>query len=198
MNNFDHLAFAYDLLAKIVFGDEILKSQTVSLNRISADNRVLVVGGGTGKILEHIPICESVEYLEKSSEMMRKAQKRISQVETRFIQADFLEYKLFGSYDVIICPFFLDCFEIGILEVVIEKLKLLLTPKGLLIVSDFDIVSTPIVLSRMMHFFFRVFASLESMKLQPIKSCLEDRGFQEISNQQFNNGIFNSVYKLEQ
>ena len=50
-HGFDKLTPYYDLLTRLVFGKAIINSQEQFLSLVRSGSRVLVVGGGTGKIL---------------------------------------------------------------------------------------------------------------------------------------------------
>src|SRR6187402_1340927 len=73
MNGFDRLAPVYDKLAGLVFGKAIVDAQLVFLDRVRAGDRILILGGGTGWLLEKLlrkqPVCE-VWYVESSSRMI--------------------------------------------------------------------------------------------------------------------------------
>ena len=53
LNQFDLVAPFYDALSRLVFGDQIVKSQTHFLHQVQKDDQVLILGGGTGQIFEH-------------------------------------------------------------------------------------------------------------------------------------------------
>ena len=80
-SNFNLIAPVYDFLAKMVFGSHLKKAQTIFLNQIKEGDRVLVVGGGTGWILEELnqlnkPI--KVVYVEPSTKMMSLSKARLT------------------------------------------------------------------------------------------------------------------------
>ncbi len=54
MNGFNRIAGVYDFLAKLVFGKHIRRSQEHFLKMVIQQNKVLVLGGGSGWILESI------------------------------------------------------------------------------------------------------------------------------------------------
>ena len=75
--SFDFIAPFYDLLARLVFGRAISRSQTRFLLEIPSGAKVLILGGGTGWILLDIfrqANPSEVLYLEASSHMLAKAQ----------------------------------------------------------------------------------------------------------------------------
>ena len=92
VNDFNFIAPFYDVLARIVFGNAILKAQTTHLSEINENDQVLILGGGTGKLLEHIPFCDRVDYVEKSEKMIRIAKRRLVNRSVNFVNHDFLNY----------------------------------------------------------------------------------------------------------
>src|SRR5689334_9161862 len=77
---FDRVAWVYDAMAGVVFGKSIFASQSHFLDRIPDDANVLILGGGTGKILKRLfsikPRCH-VWYIEASSQMISRARRNV-------------------------------------------------------------------------------------------------------------------------
>ena len=111
--------------------------------------------------------------------MIKKARKyRTSQ--TEFINEDFVNLATTTKYDVVVCPFFLDCFEEALLRQIIDKIQALLKPAGKLLVADFEEPGTTYekLLMKLMLFFFRVTTNLGTKKLESIWTLLDQNGFQ--------------------
>ena len=201
LNNFDRVAPFYDLLAKLVFGEAILKSQIAFLGDINDCDRVLVLGGGTGQLLEYIAAQSVIiDYVEPSEKMLSKAKKRNCTGRVVFHQQRFEDFDSEILYDVIICPFFLDLFEEDSLKEVINKIKRFTKPSGKLSISDFQNRTTFFQkwLIRIMHLFFRITVQLESRSLKEIHPCLQKEGFQMQKRIFFySKFIFSSVYRLK-
>ncbi|MEQ9468812.1 MAG: class I SAM-dependent methyltransferase [Ekhidna sp.] len=196
VNDFDHIAPVYDRLARLVFGGDVLKSQLRFLDQVKSSDRVLILGGGTGQLLEHLPKCKEVDFVEKSSKMITRAKSRKSDQAINFIHKDFFEFETNQKYDMIICPFFLDCFNPESLYKALHKTKSLLSEEGKLIVSDFDQKGTGKTLSCFMHLFFRVISNLQSKQLGAIHSEVIAGGFSMIEEEFFNqNMIFSRLYR---
>jgi len=197
-NDFDRVAVVYDLLAHLVFGNKLDRAQQVFLNELAMHNKVLIVGGGTGKILEWLPeeLAVQVDYLELSEKMLSKAKRRKSRASlTRFIQGNILEHH--GAYDVIIANFFLDCFAEETLHQVLSKVSGVMIKKGKLIVTDFCPVNekAPRFLNGLMHRFFKLTANLEADHLKDIRGIMRTSGFMETSYKEMNKGqLFTGVY----
>ena len=197
MNNFNRVASFYDALARIVFKGSISKATNRWLEVIDPSDRVLILGGGTGKILEQLPICANVTYLEKSSRMIQYAKRRKCDSPVSFLCKDFLTHDLEAHYNVIISPFFLDCFDTENLERAILKIKGFLVQRKKLIIVDFDCNLTSKFQDRLMHLFFRITVNLESRALKDIRSIIAKSEFVEEEIQYFNDGIFSAIYTME-
>ncbi|MEP5611821.1 MAG: class I SAM-dependent methyltransferase [Cyclobacteriaceae bacterium] len=195
MNNFDFVAPFYDRLADLVFGDAIEKSATYFLDEIEEGANVLIVGGGTGKILDSLPKCKQVTYLEKSSKMIVRAKRKAPDQAVKFVEMDFLDFETNEQYDFVICPFFLDCFDENSLTKVLERISQSLRTNGGLMVSDFH-SKTESTLITLMHYFFRIFSSLESKKLKDIHCFITQSQFQSEKEEFFHqNMIFSRLYR---
>ncbi len=181
INSFNFIAPFYDLLAKVVFGDNLEKASVIFLDKIQKNHNVLILGGGTGKLISSLPKANSIHYLEKSEKMIHRAKQKHSENELTFINIDFLAYEPSHKYDVIVCPFFLDCFSDESLKNVIFKIKELLKKDGLMIVTDFDNKNQSRFLMKVMHLFFRITANLESKSLSNIHQYVCDNGFQLVN-----------------
>ena len=177
LNDFNYIAPIYDLLARLVFGSKLKEATNYFLQDVPRDKKVLVLGGGTGNILHHLTNTDIV-FLDQSKKMLAAASEKRTNGVT-FIEADFLSWDSETSYDVIICPFFLDVFSVQHLELVIAKISALLRPEGQLIVTDFQDTGKRKhkFLLVLMHRFFRVTARLESKQIQPLRSIIGNMDF---------------------
>lgn len=195
MNDFNRIASVYDRLVRIVFGNEVRVSQEAYLGEISAQNSVLIVGGGTGKLLESLNKADEVVFLDKSEKMIYMAKKRSLNVKVEFLAQDLFNYKPRRSFDVIICPFFLDCFNEENLSLAIKHLKGLLMPNGRLFVTDFR-YSKENPFAILMHLFFKITTNLESNAMKDIHECILNHGFVEEKRKSFyRDKIFSSIYR---
>ena len=192
--DFSLIAPFYDFLVRFVFGKSLWNAQRHYLGQVMPGQTVLILGGGTGRILDWLPDDCQITFLEKSSRMIERAKCRR---EVSFIQADFLEYSTKQKFDWVICPFFLDCFDPKDLENAVAKCRTFLHSEGKLMVTDFYNQMT--VWSKFklwaMHVFFRTVSGLEARKLQDIQLVIENSGFTCLSNTLFpKHGVFSSVY----
>lgn len=195
-NEFDLVASIYDFLASVVFGDQLNDAQREYLGSILPDNDVLVLGGGTGKLIPYLPASRSIDFVEKSGGMLKRARNQSTNNTINFINDDFLTYTSDKQYNVIICPFFLDCFHAKTLESVLEKIKGMLIDGGFLIVIDFEYRFRNHIMMHLMHLFFKIVARLESNKLQDIHCFTLNAGFVVEKEKFFNqNMIFSRLYR---
>lgn len=194
VNDFDSIASFYDRLAKFVFGNALLDAQLQHLPEISERDHVLIIGGGTGEILEHIPLCEEVIFLEKSRKMIKRAEMRLVNRPIDFIRQDFFDFETDQKFDVILCPFFLDCFDEVNLEKAISKCTNHLAKQGSLVVIDFDEKRVHPFLLMTMMLFFRLFSKLQSKSLLPIRKIIQQNRFKEQEVKFLKKGVFSGVY----
>ncbi|MCR9251769.1 MAG: class I SAM-dependent methyltransferase [bacterium] len=196
MSNFDRIAWIYDLIKYVVFGNTLETAEMGFVNDIKDEDYILIVGGGTGNVLNTIPSNCGIDYVELSEKMLEKARKRKSDLSISFYKADYLSFEPTTKYDVIICSFFLDVFNDDNLRLVLQKLsKELKSDSGILLVTDFNKQHDKPFLSWLMHLFFKVFANLESSNLKDITEVVESCGFQLKDTKLFKGGyIFSKKY----
>lgn len=196
-NQFDHVAPVYDLLSAMVFGNRLMTVQCFFLDQLSENDKVLIVGGGTGKILKHPAFkrASSIDFLELSEGMIKRAQRYSKSLDdVNFIHADFFQHS--GRYDFIICNFFLDCFNEEYLAKACQQLRLMLNPNSRLVVTDFQKTSRVKhrLLLKAMLSFFRLFTSLQADELNDIPIALA-KEFNEVEIKEFSRGfLFSSVH----
>ena len=196
-NNFDPLAEVYDVLKKIWFGNTLDLASVRFVGEIPSDDELLIVGGGTGSILDKCSHVKCIDYVDQSAHMIRKARRRRDQG-MRFYPVDFMEFLSERKYSKILLPFFLDVFDEKKLPEVIKKVKGHLKPGGSLLVSDFEDTGSSFqrALIRFMYYFFRKIANLEGRKLQPIHEILLQAGFIEKKVKFYRQGmIFSRLYQ---
>lgn len=175
--NFDHVAGYYDRLARWVFGGEWLHTQLLPLQALSEANKLLIIGGGTGSILEYLPEIE-VTYVELSEKMLSKARKRSTNAQVFFVQQDFRNWMGTESFDAIYCPFVLDCFTVEELKEILRKISAVLATGGQLHVLDFHRGNgLQNVLIKGMIVFFKVFSGLQINQLAAIDATIRGSGF---------------------
>jgi ubiquinone/menaquinone biosynthesis C-methylase UbiE len=137
--NFDPVTSYYDQLARLVFGQTFLKAQTSHFDTITRDSKVLIVGGGTGWILEKLPEnCDQITYIEPSVKMIRKAMQRSCPIPVKFIQEPIQNCQLDQVYDIIITNFFFDMFDDLHGFEIARMLYTSLKSNGIWIITEFE------------------------------------------------------------
>ena len=143
LDHFNWLAHYYDSLTGIVFGKALHKSQVCFLRLVPQGCNMLIIGGGSGKILtvlqEVNPSC-NIWYVEASSEMLSMAAKKISgefRSRLSFIHGTEKSIPQGIRFDVVMTNFFLDLYPDQQLLEITEKIYHSLDRKGLWLVSDF-------------------------------------------------------------
>lgn len=207
-NDFDKIAPYYDQLAHLIFSDSIKKAQVEFLHHIKSRSKVLILGGGTGWILQEVLTIEKdieIFYVEKSSKMLEIARSRLDSEtppNVRFIHSSMEEWKTDVDFDTVICNYFLDVFsEVKLQQQIIPKLKLLLKPGGKLLVADFqnkkNLLWQKLILW-VMHVFFGKVSKLESKQLTNFETVLGRAGFDLEKERDFHRSmIFSHVYGLK-
>ena len=172
-----------------MYGRSIRKAQTHYLDQIPDHARVLILGGGTGWLLEEISKqCLHIDYVDLSQRMIRKAKKRqVSFAQLRFIQGN--EEAVIGQlYDVVITPFVLDICNENQLPKMVETIERLIDKNGQLLCIDFNIHDHSFkarILDVMMRAFFRVVSGLKLKRILPYFEAIEQAGFKEIETNLF-------------
>ena len=205
MSNFNRVSWAYDFLVKLVFGKSLRDAQAHYLKRISNHSKILVIGGGTGIILEDLyNLCPNthVDYVEASSSMIRLAKKKAKpNWSIEFIHQSDTSKLPNQHYDYIIAGFFLDVFPEKQLETVVKNLKSSLKPEGKLHVTDFHTDMYDWWWSRAllkgMFLFFRLSARLASKKLLPFSDFLNAQGLSEkAQGRHYHSLVWTSVWSI--
>lgn len=199
-NNFNFVAPFYDQLARLIYGRKLKSMQQLHLGEIPNKAKVLIVGGGTGEVLEWLPrgLALQVDYVELSDRMIKKAMKReVDGNEVSFKRMDARDVS--DRYDVVIANFFLDCFSTTNLNRMIVHLTGLLQENGKLLVTDFalPITGKQRFLSGLMHTFFRLATRLESKGLHDIHQAILENGFEQVRYKTDKDGLlFSGIYKI--
>ena len=203
LNGFDGVAPVYDSLKRLVFGNAIYRSAIRFLEEIPEGGNVLIIGGGTGEVLvalkESNPSCR-IWFIEASSEMLRRAQKRVSHLSSEivFIHGTEGDIPKEIHFNAILVSFFLDVFPDEELPPLCRDLALALDPEGVLLVSDF--VNSGKRWQRhllaVMYSFFKRVSELKVKSLPLWQKHIESAGWKETASTMFYGGFIKSaVYR---
>lgn len=185
---FDIVAPVYDQLAGLVFGQTLKKAQTAFLNQIPAGASILLIGGGTGWLLDAVLTTSTpqrVVYLEASRNMLAIARERVRNhpLEGRvyFQHGTEADLDTHERFDVVLIPFVVDLFAEPLLrDVFFPRIYHALAPHGFCIITDFTPPTTwwQQGLSTGMYLFFKVMANVRPWALPDWPKLLkQDMGF---------------------
>lgn len=196
---FDSIAPVYDSLSRMVYGRSIVSAQMHFLKYIPEGANVLIVGGGTGWIMEALfavnKTC-SIVYIEASQKMLQKARSRIGiHDRSRVVFLLQSEIPSEGLYDVIITNFFLDLFPHHRLEQIIQQLKDRVKHNGIWIVTDFVDGGRlwQRMLLKLMYLFFVGVSKIEATTLPPWQVLLADAGMRADETKYFYAGFIKTA-----
>jgi len=141
-NNYDRIAPYYDTLSRLVFFKAQVKAQINQLSFIPANSNVLIIGGGTGWVLEEIakihPQGLNITYVEISEKMLVLSKKRkTGENEVTYIHAPAEEFKTTKNYEIILTAFLFDNFAADRIQYVFTELNNMLKPGGTWLFCDF-------------------------------------------------------------
>ncbi len=197
MANYDLIAPVYDPLSRLVFGKAQLKAQRDLLHFIGRRDRILIVGGGTGWILDDLAMLvgEKVEvtYIERSAKMLDLSRKRKLK-NVSFVCMDIEDFGTDEKYDVILTGFLFDNFEEKQALTIFDLLDKCLKPGGVWLYAEFH--STRWWhkgLVDLMYAFFHVVSRLEVSKLVDMEPTFEQRGYEVRQKTTYFGGIIVSI-----
>ena len=201
--NYDNSAWFYDRLSRLIYGRAIINSQLFLLQYIPSGSSILIVGGGTGWILEEItkihPSELSITYVEVSANMMALSRKRDTGSNNVIYINDAIENVQDGVvYDVVLTPFLFDNFTEDTLQKVFIHIHTRLKPNGTWLNNNFQLTGKwwQNVMLKSMFVFFRLICGIEAKRLPQIKKQFERSNYHSIDSRTFFGGfILAEAYK---
>jgi SAM-dependent methyltransferase len=199
-NNYDPIARYYDFLSRLFYGRAEIDAQVDMLRYVKPGDRALIVGGGTGWILEEISAMHTsglrITYVESSAGMIALAKKRdCGQNEVLFVEAPVEEFFAEGvndvearseaadRYDFIQTGFFFDNFSTEQTRRMVGWLTPLLKEGGYWLFADFYYGGKEkgnwwqAILLRSMYFSARLICGVEANELPDIEPVFEELGY---------------------
>ena len=173
-NNYDKIAGHYDTLSRLVFFKSQVNAQVNQLPHIQDNSHVLIVGGGTGWILEELSKIYTglkIVYVEISAKMIALSQKRDYQNnDIEFVNIAIEDFKTDVVFDVVLTPFLFDNFAEQRAAKVFGQLNGYLKKDGLWFLVDFSLNKTngnwwKWLLLRSMYGFFKLLGIVEAHQL---------------------------------
>ena len=193
-NNYDKIARQYDWLSKVVFYRSLEHAQVSLLKYIPAGSSILIVGGGTGWILERLSHLHqkglSITYVELSGNMIHLSQKRdIKENTVQFVHLPIEDFTPDRDFDVLITPFLFDNFVPERAQPIFWQLHYMLKKGGLWLFADFFYDKAKSrwwqkLLLKIMYSFFRLFCNVEAKSLFNMSICF-GQGKYEVLHQRF-------------
>jgi ubiquinone/menaquinone biosynthesis C-methylase UbiE len=204
-SNYNNIASFYDFLSKMVFGNAIINAQRFLVEAIPAKSTVLIVGGGTGWILEEIAKVHSegleIAYVEPSEKMVSMSEKRNAGFnEVIFINKTVEEVEFPNHFDIVITPFLFDNFSSITSNQVFQKIDGCLVPDGVWLFVDLQPIKKGVLwqhmLLKIMYLFFKLVCQIEANSLHDTTVLFHQYKYKLISSRTFfKNFICSSVYK---
>lgn len=197
-SGFDQLAPIYDSLARLVFGKAIIDSQTHFLDRIPVGAEILILGGGTGWLLERISeqnkSCK-ILYVDVSAEMIKRSALRSTKDEVHFVQGTEKDISKASKFDVIIANFYFDLFSDKKLIEIVGHLQQHTKTDSRWLVTEFqDVVWWHGVMLKLMYFFFKVVSRIDASRLPKWRSTLRAHGWREVDQQLYFGRFINTSF----
>ncbi|MDF9798312.1 tRNA (cmo5U34)-methyltransferase [Catalinimonas alkaloidigena] len=211
--SFQLIAPYYDLLARLVFGNTIDKAQKHFFSLIPKGSEVLIIGGGSGRILgDLIKVAQpnKITFLEASSNMLRIAKKKSARIlknnhrntEMCFIHGTENDLPVYKEYDVLITFFLFDVYPTHEAKKLASKLSEHLKSSGVWLFSDFCLEGQGFsflwkkVLLVAMYTFFRLVSNLHNQSLPDYQTIFKELHYLPVQQQYFyHNFIISLIYR---
>ncbi|QNN41129.1 class I SAM-dependent methyltransferase [Pedobacter roseus] len=186
-NNYDKIANHYDTLSRLVFFKSQVNAQINQLQHLPKDSSVLIVGGGTGWILEEIakiyPSGLKIVYVEISAKMIAISQKRnCKNNQIKFVHLGIEDFVVDIVFDVILTPFLFDNFAAQRAAKVFDQLNAYLKKDGLWFLVDFSLNKNngnwwKWLLLKSMYSFFKLLGIVEANHLIDMNPYFLNAGY---------------------
>lgn len=199
---FDRLSGTYDLMVKLVFGKTIRKAQITLIEKVVNKRKWLILGGGTGWVLEEIfkvhPNIE-ITYVEASQKMIDRTKKRDLKGHVDYVIGSADQLPPNRNYNVILTPFFWDMFSTTSALKIKATIEQKLENDAIWLLADFK--NTDIwwqhMLMNIMYWFFRVTCNIEASKLPDFTKIFNKEKHMVSFHASFYKGmIASTVYRL--
>jgi len=205
-NNYDKIAKHYDFLSRLIFFKYQVNAQINQLKYIPNNGSVLIVGGGTGWILEEITKVHAsgldIVYVELSEKMVALSKNRdFRENNVEFVNLSIEDYQTTQAFDIILTPFLFDNFSEERAGYVFRKLNHHLKEKGLWFLVDFSLNNIygkwwKSIMLKLMYWFFKLIGIVEARQLIDMHPYFKTMKYQTIEKRfYYKNFIVASIYK---
>lgn len=203
-SNYNNSAWFYDGLSRLVYGRALINAQIYLLQFVPVNSTVLIVGGGTGWILEELTKIHlsgvSITYVEIAADMMARSMRRnTGQNSVVFINDAIENVDINKKFDVVITPFLFDNFTEATAQKVFNYIHQLLTPGAIWLNADFQLIGKwwQSVLLKSMFLFFRMLCKIEASQLPDVEQLFNARGYRAVERRSFyGNFVVSMVYSI--
>jgi hypothetical protein len=190
--NYNNSAWFYDKLARLVYGSELVDAQVYLLKFVPPNSNVLIVGGGTGWILEELSKIHSsglnITYVEVAPAMMARSHKRnVAGNKLIFINDAVENVNLPTKFDVVITPFLFDNFKEKSLVAIFDHIGGMLNEKAIWLTVSFQLTGKwwQRVMLQSMFVFFKLICGIEASRLPAIGACFERKVYKLVGEKNF-------------
>jgi ubiquinone/menaquinone biosynthesis C-methylase UbiE len=189
-NNYDTIARYYDRLHHLFYGQSEVNAEVELLGYVKPGDRILIVGGGTGWILEKMsavyPSGLHITYIESSGKMMELSRKRdCRQNDVSFVLGQVEEWVGDGRYDCILTGFFFDNFTTAHSGEIVRSLTAFLNKNGYWLDTDFYYPKGrrklwQAILLKTMYFSARLICGVEAKQLPDMEQIFTTAGYRSV------------------
>jgi ubiquinone/menaquinone biosynthesis C-methylase UbiE len=201
LNSFDKIAWLYDSLARLFFGDRLMRAQSAFLHYIKPGSHVLILGGGTGAIvselLERQPDCQ-ITFVDASRAMLRRARQRLGlRSNIEYIHGTEASIPGGQPFTVVITPFYLDMFTEEQLMIIVPQIKSHLSVSAVWLVADFCSKETlwQRVKLAVMYNFFRMTTGIAANTLPDWNKSLKENGWTKWESKSIDRFIEAAIFR---
>lgn len=190
--SYNSIAPFYDRLAGLVYGSARTDAWKYLLGRLKPYTNILLIGGGTGEILEDITAIYAqgltITYVDASAAMISRSRKRnVGDNKVLFVTAAVEDFFPEEEYDTIITPFLFDNFSDQTSQMVSGRLYKYLKSGGLWLNCDFEDNGAlwQKAILRIMYVFFMVCCGIEASSLPDMAACFPAISYEQVSERYF-------------
>jgi len=196
--DFGSLAKIYSTLEWLVFGRGLERARFCLLEHLRDDQDILLLGEGDGRCLAQlIKIAPTARFhvVDASPAMLARAASRLGESDrarVTFTCADASTWQLpTASFDAIVTLFFLDCFSVNEVKMLVAKIQLALRPGAHWLWADFILPPAGLarwraqIWLRVMYLFFHLQTGLRTRTLPPSEQILRAGGWVPLAEHDF-------------
>lgn len=202
-NNYDKVAAFYDRLSLLIFGGALRRAQKFLLSVLHPGQRVLIVGGGSGWILEamaaRVPEGLHITYIEISANMTALArEKQVGKNEVVFINDSITTQQLAPEgFDLVFTAFLFDNFPPAAGTALFAQLHHALKPGGYWLFADFELAEgrgfwqRPLL--KAMYFFFGALCQVQARQLNDMGALFRQYHYKLVQQKDFYGRFVNAA-----